>query len=236
MPHMPEIIAHRGLPRERTENTLESFALALARGADALELDVHATRDGVVVVHHDPALAAPHTHVLAERDYASVAALELRGGGRAPTLASVLALAASASTYVEIKASGIEDAVLAVLDEAPGPVAVHAFDHRVAAAMAERAPRLRRGVLLSSYLLDLPHVLRGARAQDLWQHWSMIDEPLVGAAHDAGCRVIAWTVNDAEAAARLARLGVDGLCTDVCDDLRAALAARGFAARARSSP
>ena len=49
----PELIGHRGAPRERPENTIASFLRALDLGADAIELDVHATRDGVVVVHHD---------------------------------------------------------------------------------------------------------------------------------------------------------------------------------------
>ena len=56
-PHPPLRIAHRGMPRLARENTLTSFALALARGADGIELDVHATSDGVVVVHHDATLA-----------------------------------------------------------------------------------------------------------------------------------------------------------------------------------
>ena len=53
MPDRPLRIAHRGMPRRLRENTLPSFAAALAAGADGIELDVHATSDGVVVVHHD---------------------------------------------------------------------------------------------------------------------------------------------------------------------------------------
>src|SRR5439155_7107203 len=49
-------IAHRGAKREFPENTLPAFQRAFERGADAIELDVHATRDGVVVVHHDAEL------------------------------------------------------------------------------------------------------------------------------------------------------------------------------------
>src|SRR5690242_3140965 len=48
------LYAHRGAAAEQPENTLPSFERALALGADALEMDVHATRDGVIVVSHDP--------------------------------------------------------------------------------------------------------------------------------------------------------------------------------------
>ena len=51
---MTLVFGHRGAGAERPENTIESFEVALQRGADVLEMDVHLSRDGVVVVHHDP--------------------------------------------------------------------------------------------------------------------------------------------------------------------------------------
>ncbi|HET9425615.1 MAG TPA: glycerophosphodiester phosphodiesterase, partial [Gemmatimonadaceae bacterium] len=52
-----ERIGHRGAPRRYLENTLPAFTEAVRLGADAVELDVHVTADGQVVVHHDPALS-----------------------------------------------------------------------------------------------------------------------------------------------------------------------------------
>ncbi len=49
----PVVLAHRGASAEAPENTLPAFALAESQGADALEIDVRLTADGVVVVHHD---------------------------------------------------------------------------------------------------------------------------------------------------------------------------------------
>ncbi|HSO33672.1 MAG TPA: glycerophosphodiester phosphodiesterase family protein, partial [Labilithrix sp.] len=51
----PMLYAHRGASRELPENTLEAFRLALELGADALETDAHMTRDGRIVLSHDPA-------------------------------------------------------------------------------------------------------------------------------------------------------------------------------------
>src|SRR5262245_55965754 len=51
---MVRLYAHRGAAAEQPENTLPSFERALDLGADALEFDVHATKDGVLVVSHDP--------------------------------------------------------------------------------------------------------------------------------------------------------------------------------------
>jgi glycerophosphoryl diester phosphodiesterase len=51
-------------------------------------------------------------------------------------------------------------------------------------------------------------------ARDLWPEASLIDAALVGGAHAAGARVVAWTVNDPQLAAYLAAIGTDALCTD----------------------
>jgi len=53
---VPRVFGHRGAAGLAPENTIPSFALALALGADMLEFDVHASRDGVIVVTHDPTL------------------------------------------------------------------------------------------------------------------------------------------------------------------------------------
>src|SRR6185369_13837314 len=53
-----ERIGHRGAPRRYLENTTPAFQEALRLGADAVELDVHVTADGLPVVHHDPVLSA----------------------------------------------------------------------------------------------------------------------------------------------------------------------------------
>jgi glycerophosphoryl diester phosphodiesterase len=80
------------------------------------------------------------------------------------------------------------------------------------------------GLLSDSYLLDTAAALRAADARDWWPHWRLVDAALVAAVHGAGGRVIAWTVNDPDAARRLAALGVDGICTDVPDVVGPAIA------------
>src|SRR4051794_21996467 len=55
-PAGPRILAHRGASGHATENSLAAFRLAAELGADGVELDVHATRDGAILVHHDPDL------------------------------------------------------------------------------------------------------------------------------------------------------------------------------------
>jgi glycerophosphoryl diester phosphodiesterase len=230
---LPELIAHRGMPRRHRENTLPGFAAATAAGADGWELDVHGTRDGVVVVHHDPALPAISGSFagrrIAELDWSEIAEVPVGAAGETiPTLDAVLDLARGVAVYVEVKAAGIEAAVRDCLLHHPAAkTAVHSFDHRIARAIARSAATdgvsIPVGILTDSYLIDAPHALTSAGARDYWPHREMVDQALVDAIHATGGRVVVWTVNDSADARRLAALGVDALCSDIVDEIRAAL-------------
>src|SRR5688500_5543426 len=221
-PRRPEIIAHRGTPREHPENSLPGFRRALEYGVDGIELDVHVTRDGVPVVHHDPTLHGPGAPLagasIAELSLDELRSHELAPGVGVPTLDDAVALAAGrARLYVEVKARDAADLVTPHLLGRGDSTPVHSFDHRVSRRARELDDTLPVGVLSVSYLLDNVAQMRAAGARDLWQMWAMVDRGLGAGVHAAGGSAIAWTVNDPAAAVALARLGVDGLCTDVPD-------------------
>jgi glycerophosphoryl diester phosphodiesterase len=219
-PRPVERIAHRGAKREFAENTLPAFRRAVARGAQGIELDVHATADGVVIVHHDPEarLVAGRRRVIAESSWRSLTLFKKA----IPRLSDVLETVPEAVTlYVELKGSGVERHV-ADLIRGSARCAVHSFDHGAVARMRELAPDVPRGILFDRHPTDVESAMEYAGARDVWPEWNSIDEQLVARVHAAGGRVIAWTVNDREAAVRLAALGVDGVCTDdvrLLDDL-----------------
>jgi glycerophosphoryl diester phosphodiesterase len=128
----------------------------------------------------------------------------------------VLKLLAGAglTSYCELKGAGTAPGAVEALAKAGGTCAVHAFDHRMVAEALRLAPDVPRGVLEVSYPVDALHALQAVQGRDLWRNWPFIDADLVEAAHHAGARVIAWTVNDPAQVERLAKLGVDALCTD----------------------
>jgi glycerophosphoryl diester phosphodiesterase len=231
---VPEIIAHRGASRDAYENTLAAFALALEQGADGIELDVHATADGAVVVHHDPVVhrrsgGRAEAVPIASLTAADLGDCRLPSGDRIPTLAEVFALVGDrAALYVEVKGRGMAPLVAALLDAHPTVrSAVHAFDHRVPVAVRRMRPSTPIGLLSASYPLDVRRLLAGTGAAAFWQHVDLIDEAMVEAIHAEGVRVIAWTVNETPRARELAAWGVDALCTDAPGAIRAALAAAG---------
>lgn len=221
------IYAHRGASGRLPENTLRAFRAAINDGADGVELDLHATADGVPVVIHDRDLART-TSGAGNVDALTLA--ELRsfdaGGEPVPTFAEVLDLLAGRLRLdIEIKQAGIERQTLEVLARYPH------------AAWA-----------ISSFDWGILHAVRRLSARaELWPLAVAVDEPLLAAAEalaspnvalaadafnaasatqlrEAGLGVVVWTVNDPNEARAMRDLGARALCTDEPAAIRAALA------------
>jgi glycerophosphoryl diester phosphodiesterase len=203
------------MPRWQPENTLRSFAAALGAGAQGIELDVHATSDGVVVVHHDP-FTSTGVEIATTRWSDLNRADDLAAGGvEIPSLEAVCDLVLyGAELFVEIKGEGIEEAVAAVLDRRPGVFAIHSFDHATIGRLARARVPYRLGLLFDESVDDAVERMAEYGASDAWPHRSLVERPLVERIHRSGGRVIAWTVNSVKDARRLAGYGVDGICTD----------------------
>jgi glycerophosphoryl diester phosphodiesterase len=200
------------MPRLARENTLASFALALAARADGIELDVHATADGVVVVHHDAMLdgGAP----ISELSHAALLGASFEAT-QIPTLRDVCELVdGRAELFVEIKGEGIERFVTGALASYDGPCAIHSFDHALIQRLARAGTSHRLGILYEETGDDALAAMATNGALDLWLHHLLVTRDLVDDVHAVNGRVIPWTVNDLDDARRLSALGVDGICTD----------------------
>jgi glycerophosphoryl diester phosphodiesterase len=228
----PMLIGHRGAPRDRPENTLPSFLRALELQADGIELDVHCTKDRVVVVHHDeiPRATPPSAQLAGKRidalTFDELQGFSVRGLALISTLEEALAvIKGRADVFVELKGAAIEHEVIAVIRASivPARCAVHSFDHAQVARARALAPEIRGGILFDRPIPDPAFAMRAADALDVWPSREHVDASLVQQVHDAGGRVIPWTVNKPEQAVMLASLGVDGLCTDFIPVLRTAL-------------
>jgi len=225
----PLVLAHRGARRRAPENTLEAFAAARGLGADGVEIDVRRTRDGVLVLHHDP--APPDGPMLATMDHAEVA----RRYPTIPTLPEVLDACAGLLVNVEIKNlpwegdfdadESVADAVVDLLGARGGVdrVLVSSFHLPTVDRVHRRAPDLPTAFLFLAGM-DLVEVVdlsadRGHVAvhPDLRALGGPEVPEFVRHAHERGLDVNVWTVNEPADMARLADLGVDALVTDVPD-------------------
>ncbi|MGO9963662.1 MAG: glycerophosphodiester phosphodiesterase [Acidimicrobiales bacterium] len=235
---MTEVFAHRGSSHLARENTVEAFTAARKLGADGVELDVHLTADGVVVVHHDGQV--PGLGSLAHlRSWELPAWL--------PSLAEALEACRPLVVNVEIKTDETD----------AGPERDMELALKVATLLAERdeAPSM----LVSSFSLEAIDAVRALRANlatallvDLdkdpmealvtaQQHghgglhpfFAGVDTALVSAAKRGGVAIRTWTVDDPARVAALAGLGVDAVITN---DVAAALRALGRSGPAADPP
>jgi len=203
----PRVIAHRGASAEAPENTIVAFDLALARGADGIELDLRATGCGALVALHDDEVGG---RTLEELD------------SRLPTLEAVLSrYAGSAELVLELKEPRVERLLRTALEHCgvpPGSVTVQTFDLRVLRRLRLLEPRLRL-VLVGPGLPPEDATWLDGTCVNV----EAVDGNLVAAAHERGLDLSVWTVNDEQQAAGLAWLGVDAILTDRPTALRRVL-------------
>jgi len=226
----PLVIAHRGASSIELENSLAAFRAAAGQGADAVELDVHATIDGELVVHHDPAVMGLPIAQARARD---LAALQLPNGEPIPSLAQALDVLGQLKVFVEVKVLDPkwDDRLLAILDSGPNPsgYAVHSFVVPVVRRLGQKRPSLPRGVLAEVATGNPQQTLDDASAQTLWQERTTLDEPLVKTVHGLRATIIAWTVDNPADMQRFVRWGVDGICTNHPERARLVVDASGAA-------
>jgi glycerophosphoryl diester phosphodiesterase len=235
----PLFAAHRGGALLWPENSLLAFRNALALGVDFLELDVHLSRDGEVMVIHDPTLdrTTTGTGPVRAQTLAELGALRLkdRGGAvveeRIPTLDQVVALAKAGKRQIllEIKIDerrqrypGIEEKVFAVLDRhrfTPFTV-VMAFEGATWRRARQVRPDARVAALYSARALPAPAVvpelavLREAGVAFVGLDQALVTAEVAKQARLAGLTLGVWTVNQREAIARFIDQGVGVVITD----------------------
>lgn len=233
----PFIIAHRGDSAERPENTLAAFASALEVGADLVEFDVQLSRDGHVVVLHDPTLDRTTTGsgrlvelTLAEIRAVSAGYPERFGstyvGERIPTLAEALAFlrdrsrvmlevkpdAVTSDAEGGIEARSIEEIRRAGMEK---DVALISFSRKALQRCRDLAPEILRGHLFHKATPE--EVVEGARAvgcELVMPEKSLLSLELRDRCREAGLRVATWVVDDPEELLALAPYDLYGVGTN----------------------
>lgn len=222
------VIAHRGDTHAALENTMPAFESALQLGVDGLEMDLQLSKDGRVVIFHDDDLErlAGRTGSTSDFTLAELQKIPLEKGGRIPTLEDLLDLAGNRCLLnLEIKTKPrwhavgdgrLERAVAEALksfrlDE---NILISCFHPMPLWRMRGLAPHLKRGVLFESkhwlHRMALPFTAPFSLHPPL----KLASPRLIRTAHDAGRRVLVWTVNEENDMEKLWESGVDGIITD----------------------
>lgn len=239
----PWVVGHRGAMGHAPENTPASFALGWKMGADALECDVHMSRDKRLVVIHDPRLERTTSgaglvrvamwRAIRKLDAGAWFGKKFRGQ-RVYSLDDLLGWVRRQKSrggnplrlLVEIKNKpapypGIERAVAAALqrNRMVGRAGVISFDHGAVRRMRALLPGLFTGILFDEPLRNPWARAAWARANSLFPRRNLVTRALTQGAAQRGLFVGTWTVNEAAAMKKMIRLGVDAIATNFPDRL-----------------
>ncbi|MGI4856489.1 MAG: glycerophosphodiester phosphodiesterase [Janthinobacterium lividum] len=237
----PRIVAHRGGGTLAPENTLEAIDAGHALGLRMIEFDAKLAADDTVFLLHDDRVerTSDGQGEAGAMSYAQLRALDAGSwfdarfaGARMPTLADVAQRCARGhiAANIEIKPSAGRDAVtgarvaLAATREWVGhrgdalltPL-LSSFSFVALEAAAQAAPELPRGMLYRDVPADWHAQARALSCKSLHARHTALTEGLVAEIKAAGLWILAYTVNDPDAARRLGAWGVDAICTDRID-------------------
>jgi glycerophosphoryl diester phosphodiesterase len=226
---MVHVIAHRGASRVERENTVAAFRRAHTMGADAVELDVRRSADGVLVVHHDDRLADG-------RSITATNAADLPP--HVPTLGVALDACAGMWVNVEIKNEPREpgfDPTESITDETMAHLLARGEDDRwlISCFRMETIDRCRarspqvRTAWLTELAQDGVAAMLAKRGHVALHPWvAAVTRGMIEDCHGHGIAVNTWTCDEPEQMAELIDWGIDGICTNVPDVALRAIAAR----------
>ncbi|MGW5400345.1 glycerophosphodiester phosphodiesterase [Streptomyces sp. NPDC003952] len=222
-------VGHRGDPYRVRENTLLSILSAFERGADAVEIDVRMTRDGVPVLLHDEDLRRLWGHDVRLEDVTAPQLKELTDGG-IPTLRQALAAAGAGRVMVDLPGATAESVRTVV-----GQVRECGARDRTyycagpATMLAVRAADPGAEIALTWTTLAPPRRLLIDAVAPAWLNYrfGLVGPELVDALHRDGLLVSAWTPDTRRSMRALVRAGVDSVTTNRLDVLGAVRAELG---------
>lgn len=199
------------------ENTLRSFVAAEHAGLDVIELDLHLSKDGALVVMHDADVdrTTDGTGPIAEKTLAELRALDAGRGERVPVFEEVLD-AVKCPLQAEIKDEAAARALSEVMHRRDllARVEVSSFHDEAIAEIARLVPGVRTALIASRYGTDIVDRAVEAGARTVCLNIRRLTLEIVEHARKADLRIIGWVVNTQDQLRLVRALELDGATTD----------------------
>ncbi|MEV6015021.1 glycerophosphodiester phosphodiesterase [Streptomyces sp. NPDC002667] len=210
-------IGHRGVMGVEPENTLRSFIAAQNAGLDLIELDLHLSKDGALVVMHDADVdrTTDGTGQIADKTLAELRTLDAGRGERVPVFEEVLE-AVRTPLQAEIKDVAAARALAEVMHrkDLVGRVEVSSFHDEAVAEIARLVPGVRTALIASRYGTDVVDRAVEAGAATVCLNIRRLSLEVVEQARKADLKIIGWVVNTQDQLRLVRALELDGATTD----------------------
>ncbi|MEC3998720.1 glycerophosphodiester phosphodiesterase family protein [Actinacidiphila sp. DG2A-62] len=214
-------VGHRGVMGVEPENTLRSFRRAERAGLDQIELDLHLSKDGELVVMHDATVdrTTDGSGLIRDLTIGEIRGLDAGLGERVPVFQEVLD-AVSRPIQAEIKDVAAARVLAGVLRERgeTGRVSVLSFHDEALAEVHALLPEVRTVLVSGESGPDLVPRAQAVGARLVSLDLTQLTLAAVRRCHDAGIAVMAWSVNSAQDWALVRALGLDGAATDLPEE------------------
>lgn len=211
------IIGHRGVMGVEPENTLRSFRHAEQAGMDAIELDLHLSKDGALVVMHDTDVdrTTDGKGAIADRTLAELRELDAGQGERIPVFEEVLD-AVRSPIQAEIKDAAAARALAEVMlrRDLVGRVEVSSFHDEAVREIAALVPGVRTVLIASRWDKDIVARAKAVGAATVALNIRRLTLETVEKAHAEGLKVLGWVVNTQDHLRLVRALDLDGATTD----------------------
>ena len=209
------IIGHRGAAALEPENTLLSIKRAIDIGVDAIEIDVHLSKDKELVVIHDATVdrTTNGTGPVSGYSVQEIKRLDAGKGEAIPTLQEVIDLIDKrVMLIIELKEEGTEGSVVDLLgrNNLFDKSCVISFWHRLVKTVKAMDSRIKTGVLLVGSPVDAC-IATHASADALVMKYSFVDREFVKIVHDKGLKVFIWNIDDQNLIEPYVDMGVDAI-------------------------
>lgn len=216
-------IGHRGARAYEPENTLASFRRAIELGVDAVELDVRKTRDNKLVVIHnaDVNKTTDGNGPVNSFTLEEIQKFVTEKGEHIPTLENVLDVVGKrVKVLVELKDTDTEEKVVELIrrKKLMDDVILISFDENVLKKIRELDEKVTLGLIYVRHKNPIQSAL-ALNAEYLLPLYRFTHSANIKKAHEAGLKVIVWTINTKEEAIEYKKKGVDGIATDRPDIL-----------------
>ncbi len=220
-------IGHRGAAGYEPENTLLSFKRAIEMHVNMIEMDVQACSTGEIVVMHD--LKVDRTTngrgYVKDLTMDEISNLQIKKEQHIPTLYEALRfIDGKSGVNIEIKRKGISKDVSDLINEFVKnktydyeDFLVSSFDQYELADFKRINDKVRTGVLLSGFPINLSEGLLELDVYSANVNVEFIDEEMVNEVHSVGRKIYVWTVDDPDDIYRMKRMNVDGIISNYPD-------------------
>ncbi|KAB2971384.1 glycerophosphodiester phosphodiesterase [Streptomyces sp. SS1-1] len=210
-------IGHRGVMGLEPENTLRSFVAAQQAGLDVIELDLHLSKDGALVVMHDTDVdrTTDGSGAIADKTLAELRTLDAGRGERVPVFDEVLD-AVRTPLQAEIKDVAAARALAEVINrrDLVSRVEVSSFHDDAVAEIARLVPGVRTALIASRYGTDVVDRAVAVGAATVCLNIRRLTLEVVEHARKADLRIIGWVVNTQDHLRLVRALELDGATTD----------------------